>query len=67
MLSAIIRWSLENRLVVLVLTLLMVLWGGWSFRNLRIDAFPDTSPVQVQINTVATNLSPEEIEQQITL
>lgn len=67
MLAAIIRWSLENRLVVLVLALLLVVWGIWSFQNLRIDAFPDTSPVQVQVNTVAPNLSPEEIEQQITL
>ena len=35
--------------------------------QLPIDAFPDTTPVQVQINTVAPALSPEEIEQQITL
>ena len=67
MLSATIRWSLENRLVVLILSGLLVLGGLWSLRNLPMDAFPDTTPVQVQINTVAPNLSPEEIEQQITL
>ena len=35
-------------------------------RHLDIDAFPDTTPVQVQINTVAPALGPEEVEQQIT-
>src|SRR5207245_3827697 len=38
----------------------------WSLRYLDIDAFPDTTPVQVQINTVAPALGPEEVERQIT-
>jgi cobalt-zinc-cadmium resistance protein CzcA len=67
MLSAIIRWSLENRLIVLVLTGVLVVTGLWSLRRLPIDAFPDTTPVQVQVNTVAPSLSPKEVEQQITL
>src|SRR5947209_5483535 len=40
--------------------------GGLSLRYLDIDAFPDTTPVQVQVNTVAPSLGPEEVEQQIT-
>src|SRR5437899_164810 len=40
--------------------------GAVSMRYLDIDAFPDTTPVQVQINTVAPALGPEEVEQQIT-
>ena len=40
--------------------------AGLSLRYLDIDAFPDTTPVQVQINTVAPALGPEEVEQQIT-
>ncbi len=67
MLSAIISWSLENRLAVTVLTVLLAVTGLWSLSRLRIDAFPDTSPVQAQVNTVAPNLSPEEIEQQVTV
>lgn len=67
MLSTIISWSLENRLAILVLAVLLVLSGLWSLRELPIDAFPDTSPTQAQINTLAPNLSPEEIEQQVTL
>jgi cobalt-zinc-cadmium resistance protein CzcA len=67
MLSAIISWSLENRLVVLVLTALLAASGVWSLVHLQVDAFPDSSPVQVQVNTAAPNLSPEEVEQQITV
>lgn len=67
MLSQIIEWSLNNRLIVLILSLLLVLTGLWSLKELPIDAFPDTTPVQIQINTVTPSLSPEEIEQQVTL
>jgi cobalt-zinc-cadmium resistance protein CzcA len=41
--------------------------GVLTLMRIPIDAFPDTTPIQVQINTVAPALSPEEIEQQITL
>ena len=66
MLNAIINWSLEHRFLVIVGTVGLVLLGGYSFQHLPVDAFPDTTPVQVQINTVAPALAPEEIEQQIT-
>ena len=67
MLERIVHFSLQNRLLVLLLALLLV--GGGVFTLLRtpVDAFPDTTPVQVQINTVAPSLNPEEVEQQITL
>lgn len=67
MLAKLIDFSLKNRLLVLVLTGVLVLVGIWRLTMLPIDAFPDTTPVQVQINTVAPALNPEEIEQQITL
>ena len=44
----------------------MAVAGVVSLRRLNIDAFPDTTPVQVQINTVAPALVPEEVERQIT-
>ncbi|MDI3290491.1 CusA/CzcA family heavy metal efflux RND transporter [Polyangium sp. 15x6] len=66
MLSRIITWSLGHRLIVLLATLAVAILGALSFRRLPIDAFPDTTPVQVQINTVAPALSPLEIERQIT-
>ncbi len=66
MIERILRWSLDNRLLVLLLSVALVGTGVHSMLKLPIDAFPDTTPVQVQINTVAPALSPIEIEQQIT-
>jgi cobalt-zinc-cadmium resistance protein CzcA len=66
MLNAIITWSLQNRFVVILGTLLAAMVGALALRHLDIDAFPDTTPVQVQINTVSPALSPEEVERQIT-
>lgn len=66
MLNAIITWSLRNRLVVGLGWLGIVVAGMLAFRRLPIDAFPDTTPVMVQVNTVAPSLSPLEAERQIT-
>ncbi len=66
MLTWIIETSLRHRLAVVLGTLASALVGAWSMARLDIDAFPDTTPVQVHINTVAPALGPEEIEQQIT-
>jgi cobalt-zinc-cadmium resistance protein CzcA len=66
LLTAIIDWSLRNRLLVLAGGLGFVVLVGLSLAALNIDAFPDTTPVQVQINTIAPGLAPEEVESQIT-
>jgi len=66
MLNAIIHLSLKNREVVLVLSVVLAAIGAYSLQELSIDAFPDTTDVMVQINTVAPALGPVEIEQQIT-
>src|SRR5262245_55628833 len=66
MLDAVVRWSLRNRFLVLVGTLVLVGLGAASVANLPVDAFPDTTPVQVQVNAVGPALAPEEIERQIT-
>ncbi len=66
MLSRVITWSLEHRFLVVVLSLVLVGTGIEALYRLPIDAFPDTTPVQVQINTVAPSLSSLEVEQQIT-
>ena len=67
MLNAIIEASLRHRFIVLALTALLVATGTHALLDLPLDAFPDTTPVQVQVNTVASALSPLEMEQQITL
>ncbi|HEU5117821.1 MAG TPA: efflux RND transporter permease subunit, partial [Isosphaeraceae bacterium] len=66
MLNALIEFSLNNRFVVLLLGAILVVIGVNAARELPLDAFPDTTPNQVQINTVAPALSPEEIERLIT-
>jgi cobalt-zinc-cadmium resistance protein CzcA len=67
MLNWIIDFSLKNRLLVCVLAGVLVVIGGRSLSILPIDAFPDTTPVQVQINTTAAALNPQETEAQITV
>ncbi len=62
----IIRWSLEHRALVVLVWLGVAVAGVVSFARLPLDAFPDTTPVQVQINTTAPALTPEEVERQIT-
>jgi cobalt-zinc-cadmium resistance protein CzcA len=65
-LNRIIDFSLRNRVLVILGVLATAVAGVFSLRYLDIDAFPDTTPVQVQINTVAPALGPEEVERQIT-
>lgn len=66
-LNRIINWSLAHRWVVLGLFIAFAVFGLLAASQLNIDAFPDTTPVQVQVNTVAPALSPEEVERQITM
>lgn len=65
-LDVVIRWSLRNRAVVVLVWLGVLVAGVVSFGRLPLDAFPDTTPVQVQVNTTAQALTPEEVERQIT-
>lgn len=67
MLNWLVQTSLRNRLLVCVLTLALVVLGARLLRVLPIDAFPDTTPVQVQINANVPALSPQEAEQQVTI
>ena len=66
MLNALIEFSLKNRFIVLLLTGILIAMGVRAARRLPLDAFPDTTPVQVQVNTNAPELSPEEVERLIT-
>lgn len=66
MINRIIHFSVYNRGVVLLLTALMVAAGVYSFQHLPIDAVPDITNNQVQINTTIEGLAPEEIERTIT-
>ena len=67
LLSAVVAWSLRNRALVLVATLLFIVVGVRSSLSLPIDAVPDVTNVQVQIITAAPALSPVEVEQYISV
>lgn len=66
MLNKIIHFSVYNRYTVLLLTLLVALAGFYAFQKLPIDAVPDITNNQVQVNTAVEGLAPEEIERTIT-
>lgn len=66
MIQNIIGFSLRHRYLVVLLTAAVASFGFYSLRHLPIDAVPDITNVQVQINTAAPALSPTEIEKQVT-
>ena len=66
MLERLIRFSIRHRWLMLVLTAALIALGVWSYRHLPIDATPDITNVQVQINTQAPGYSPLEAEQRVT-
>ncbi|MAG17472.1 MAG: CusA/CzcA family heavy metal efflux RND transporter, partial [Phycisphaerae bacterium] len=66
MLARLIEFSIRQRFLVIIATLAMVGVGVYNFVQLPIDAVPDITNVQVQINTAVPALSPVEIETQIT-
>ena len=67
LLSAVVVWSLRNRAVVLMATLVFVLFGFRAATLLPIDAVPDVTNVQVQVITTAPALSPVEMEQYVSI
>ncbi len=66
MLNKLIQFALTQRLLVLLLTVLLIAAGAYSFKELPIDAFPDVSTTQVKIIIKAPGMTPEEVEARIT-
>ncbi len=66
MLARLVQFALTQRLLMLVLTALLLGAGGYAFKNLPIDAFPDVSSTQVKIIIKAPGMTPEEVEARIT-
>lgn len=67
MIDLILKQALQRRYLVLLLTLLMALAGLWQAQQLPMDAVPDITNVQVQINTTAAGYSPLETEQRLSV
>jgi cobalt-zinc-cadmium resistance protein CzcA len=66
MVEPIIRWSLQNRFIVILLSLLILGMGFIAASTIPLDAVPDLTNVQVQILTNSPSLGPVEVEQFIT-
>ena len=66
MISRILAFSIQHRWVVVVASLGAITLGVWSLTRLPVDAVPDITNKQVQVNTTAFALSPAEIEKQVT-
>ena len=66
MITAIIRWSVHNRLFVLLATAVLVMVGIYSVKNTPVDALPDLSDVQVIIKTSYPGQAPQVVEDQVT-
>src|SRR5229473_1316143 len=66
MIERVLAFSVRQRWLVLLAALAAAISGAWSLTRLPIDAVPDVTNVQVQINAIAPALSPIEIEKQVT-
>jgi cobalt-zinc-cadmium resistance protein CzcA len=66
MIERLIAFSIRRRWMVVAATLAAAAFGIWALVRLPIDAVPDITNVQVQINTVVPALSPEQVEKQVT-
>ncbi|RYY75432.1 MAG: efflux RND transporter permease subunit [Gammaproteobacteria bacterium] len=66
MIARLIRWSVSNRLLVLLGTILIASWGVWAVKSTPIDALPDLSDVQVIVRTTFPGQAPQLVENQVT-
>ena len=66
MLNAIIRFSIQNKLIIGILTAILIAYGSYSLTQLPIDAVPDITDNQVQVITVTPSLGAAEVERLIT-
>ena len=66
MIAAVIRWSIRNRILVILLTVLLAAWGLIALRQTPVDAIPDLSDVQVIVKTSYPGQAPQVVEDQVT-
>ncbi|KJK20866.1 cation transporter [Burkholderiaceae bacterium 16] len=66
MIANLIRWSIRNRFLVLLATIILTAWGIWAARSTPLDALPDLSDVQVIIRTTYPGQAPQIVENQVT-
>ncbi|MFT5141259.1 MAG: Cu(I)/Ag(I) efflux system membrane protein CusA/SilA [Rhodothermales bacterium] len=66
MIEGIIRWSIGNRFLIILLSVIVAIWGVYVLRNTPVDAIPDLSDVQVIIKTSYPGQAPQVVEDQVT-
>jgi len=66
MIAGLIRWSISNRVLVILFALLLAAWGGYALKKTPLDAIPDLSDVQVIIKTSYPGQAPQVVEDQVT-
>src|SRR6195952_5487736 len=67
MIRALVDFALNNRFLVVLVTVLLLIWGGISFHNLPVEAYPDVENNYVQVITQWPGRAAEEVEQQVTI
>src|SRR5450755_4256647 len=67
MIRALVDYALNNRFMVTALAVLLLIWGGISFHNLPVEAYPDGANNYVQVITQWPGRAAEEVEQQVTI
>jgi Cu(I)/Ag(I) efflux system membrane protein CusA/SilA len=66
MISRIIQWSIHNRVLILLLTVMLIAWGLYALKQTPVDAIPDLSDVQVIIKTHYAGQAPQVVEDHVT-
>src|SRR5579862_3016264 len=67
MINALVNFALNNRILILAMSLLLFIWGVISFRSLPVEAYPDVANNYVQVITQWPGRAAEEVEQQVTV
>src|ERR1043166_6330943 len=67
MVRALIRWSLDNPLIVVIMSVVVIAAGAYSFININVEAYPDPAPATIDVIAQWPGASAEEMERQVTI
>src|SRR5437868_210445 len=67
MVRNLIEWALDNRLIVCLLTLALLVGGGYAFMHVNVEAYPDPAPAIIEVVAQFPGASAEEVERQVTI
>ncbi len=67
MIESFVKWAIENRLVVVLSSLVLCGVGGYAFMNINVEAYPDPAPAIIEVVAQYPGASAEEVERQVTI